>query len=45
MNRKMIGTVLTSFGMGMLVVIFIPWWGFIAAMVMALIGIMLLKEC
>ena len=39
MNRKMLGVALTSCGMGMLVVIIIPWLGFIAAFFMAVIGL------
>ncbi|MBQ2753573.1 MAG: hypothetical protein IJF29_05585 [Firmicutes bacterium] len=46
MNRKMLGVALTSCGMGMLVVIIIPWWGFIAAFIMALIGLgILFSNC
>jgi len=42
MNRKMLGVALLSCGIGMLVVIIIPWWGFIAAFIMALIGLFML---
>ena len=42
MKRKTIGIALVSYGCGMLTVIFIPWWGFIAAFIMVVIGIALL---
>ncbi len=46
MKIKTIGVALISYGCGMLTVIFIPWWGFIAAFVLVIIGVALaLKGC
>ena len=42
MKRKTVGVALISYGCGMLAVIFIPWWGFIAAFIMVVIGVGLL---
>lgn len=44
MNKKLLGVALTSGGMGMLIVIIIPWWGFIIAFLLALIGIAILMD-
>ena len=44
MNRKLLGVGLTCGGIGMLIVIIVPWWGFIAAFILALIGIGLLMN-
>jgi len=42
MHKKVIGLVLVSMGMGMLIVIFLPWWGFVAAAIMVIAGGLLL---
>ena len=35
-----------SFGMGMLIVRFLPWWGFIAAAMLVAVGaILILRKC
>lgn len=47
MNRefkKLCGAVLTAFAMGMLIAKFFPWWGFIAAVVLAAVGIYLISD-
>lgn len=46
-REKVIGLVLTSTGCGMLVVMFIPWWGFLLAGAMVAVGLLLLlsKNC
>ncbi len=45
MNRKLMGVALTRGGLGMLLVIVVPWWGFIVAFILALIGIIMLSNC
>ena len=42
MQKKILGTILCSMGFGMLFVIFLPWWGFIAATIMVIVGGLLL---
>lgn len=41
-KKKLIGIALASMGTGMLVVILIPWWGFILATIMVAIGVFLI---
>ncbi|MCQ4726394.1 hypothetical protein NE664_06915 [Anaerotignum faecicola] len=38
MQKKLLGVILSSMGIGMLMVIFLPWWGFAAATVMVIAG-------
>jgi len=38
MEKKILGIILASMGMGILLVIFLPWWGFVAATIMVLAG-------
>ena len=46
MEIKILGIILVSFGMGMLIVRFLPWWGFIAAAMIVAVGIILiLRKC
>lgn len=46
MELKILGIILVSFGMGMLIVRFLPWWGFIAAAMLVAVGIILiLRKC
>ncbi|MCJ7856795.1 hypothetical protein MUJ63_10905 [Lachnospiraceae bacterium NSJ-143] len=46
MEFKILGIILTSFGAGMLVVTFLPWWGFFAAVTMVAAGIFLIiRKC
>jgi F0F1-type ATP synthase assembly protein I len=42
MEKKLIGIILVSISFGMFVAKFIPWWGFIAAFIMAVAGILLI---
>ncbi|MCD8036901.1 MAG: hypothetical protein LUE88_05945 [Clostridiales bacterium] len=43
-KKKCIGAVLTAFGLGMLIARFIPLWGMIAAIVIAVAGLYLLMD-
>lgn len=45
--KQVLGLILCSTGCGMLVVLIIPWWGFMAAMIMVIVGAVLLfsKKC
>ncbi len=46
MEFKILGIVLVSLGLGMLIVSFFPWWGFIAAIIMVLAGVyLIIKKC
>lgn len=46
MELKILGIILVSFGMGMLIVRFLPWWGFIAAAMLVAVGaILILRKC
>ena len=38
MEKKILGVILASMGMGMLMVIFLPWWGFLVAAIMVVAG-------
>ena len=42
MQKKIIGIILASMGTGMLIVTFLPWWGFAAATVMVVSGCLLI---
>ncbi|MGE4215292.1 MAG: hypothetical protein AB7E42_11035 [Anaerotignaceae bacterium] len=42
MQKKILGIIMCSMGLGMLFVIFLPWWGFIAATIMVIAGGLLL---
>ena len=44
MKRKFIGAVLTAFGLGVIIAVFIPIWGMIAALIIAAVGIYLLFD-
>lgn len=44
MNCKILGLILCSMGSGMLIVIILPSWGFFAAAVMVICGILLLRK-
>ncbi|NLK37056.1 MAG: hypothetical protein GX299_03110 [Epulopiscium sp.] len=45
-QKKTLGLVLFSVGSGMLVVIIIPWWGFLAAIILLATGAYLLfSDC
>ncbi len=37
-NKRVMGLICLSMGIGMLTVIFLPWWGFIAAALLAVYG-------
>ncbi len=46
MQKKLLGVVLSSMGMGMLIVIFLPWWGFLAAAIMVVAGgLLIFNKC
>lgn len=46
MELKILGVVLVSFGTGMLIVRFLPWWGFIAAAMLVAVGaVLIIKKC
>ena len=42
MQRKYIGSVLLAFGLGMIMAYFIPFWGVIAAIAVAAVGVYLI---
>ena len=42
MNYKALGLILVCLGAGMLMAIFIPWWGCIAASIMVICGVLLI---
>lgn len=41
-RNKIIGIILTSMGAGMLLVLIVPWWGYILAFGLFIIGLFLL---
>lgn len=46
MELKILGVVLVSLGTGMLIVRFLPWWGFIAAAMLVAVGaVLIIKKC
>ena len=46
MELKIMGIILVSLGTGMLIVRFFPWWGFIAALLLVAVGVVLIiKKC
>lgn|GEM_PF-1231415 len=47
MEKKLIGVILVSVALGMFVAKFVPWWGYVAAFIMAAAGILLImdKKC
>ncbi|HIW47746.1 MAG TPA: hypothetical protein H9687_00480 [Firmicutes bacterium] len=42
MRSKAAGACFISAGVGMVVMIFLPWWGFLAAIILTLAGFLLL---
>lgn len=44
-EKTLIGSMLCSMGTGMLIVIVFPWWGFIVAGLMVVVGVILLYSC
>ena len=43
-NAQILGLIAASLGIGMLIVIIIPWWGFILAIALVAAGIYLLNS-
>lgn len=43
--KKILGIIFTSMGIGMLLVLLVPWWGYILAFGLVITGIFLLIIC